>query len=112
VTGRLEGRVAVVTGGGNGIGRACCERFAEEGADVVVGDLLDEAGADTVQLVEKAGRSGLFVHLDASSLVDNEALIGQAVDRFGKIDVLVTAAGISHADYKSCRSGRRCSTST
>jgi len=101
VTGRLEGRVAVVTGGGNGIGRACCERFAEEGADVVVGDLLDEAGAETVQLVEKAGRSGLFVHLDASSLVDNEALIGQAVDRFGKVDVLVTAAGISHADYRS-----------
>jgi NAD(P)-dependent dehydrogenase (short-subunit alcohol dehydrogenase family) len=101
VSGRLEGRVAVVTGGGNGIGRACCERFAEEGADVVVADLLDEAGAETVQLVEKTGRSGHFVHVDAASLEDNEALVRQAVDRFGKIDVLVTAAGISHAEYKS-----------
>ena len=98
---RLEGRVAVVTGGGNGIGRACCERFAEEGADVVVADLLDEAGAETVQLVEKAGRRGLFVHVDAASLEDNEAMVRQAVDHFGKVDVLVTAAGISHADYTS-----------
>ncbi len=101
MTGRLEGKVAVVTGGGNGIGRACCERFAEEGADVVVADLLDEAGAETVQLVEKAGRSGLFVHVDASSLEDNEELVRRAVDRFDRVDVLVTAAGISHADYKS-----------
>ena len=101
MTGRLEGRVAVVTGGGNGIGRACCERFAEEGADVVVADLLDEAGAASVQLVEKTGRSGHFVHVDAASLEDNEALVRQAVERFGKIDVLVTAAGISHAEYKS-----------
>ena len=99
--GRLEGRVAVVTGGGNGIGRACCERFAEEGADVVVADLLDEAGTETVQLVEKTGRSGHFVHVDAASLEHNEELVRQAVDRFGRIDVLVTAAGISHADYKS-----------
>jgi NAD(P)-dependent dehydrogenase (short-subunit alcohol dehydrogenase family) len=98
---RLEGRVAVVTGGGNGIGRACCERFAEEGADVVVADLLDEAGNETAQLVEKTGRSGLFVHLDASSQEGNDDLVRQAVDRFGKVDVLVTAAGISHAEYKS-----------
>jgi len=98
---RLEGRVAVVTGGGNGIGRACCERFAEEGADVVVADLLDDAGAETVQLVEKAGSTGLFVHVDAASPEDNTGLVQQAVDRFGKVDVLVTAAGISHAEYKS-----------
>ena len=98
---RLEGRVAVVTGGGNGIGRACCERFAEEGADVVVADLLDDAGGETVQLVEKAGRSGEYVHLDAASPEGNAELVRRAVDRFGKVDVLVTAAGISHAEYKS-----------
>jgi NAD(P)-dependent dehydrogenase (short-subunit alcohol dehydrogenase family) len=101
VSGRLDGRVAIVTGGGNGIGRACCERFAEEGADVVVADLLDDAGNETVQLVEKTGRSGLFVHLDAASPEGNDDLVRQAVDRFGKVDVLVTAAGISHAEYKS-----------
>jgi NAD(P)-dependent dehydrogenase (short-subunit alcohol dehydrogenase family) len=101
VSGRLDGRVAVVTGGGNGIGRACCERFAEEGADVVVADLLDEAGQETVQLVEEAGAKGAFVHVDAASPEDNAGLVRSAVERFGKVDVLVTAAGISHAEYKS-----------
>ena len=98
---RLEGRVAVVTGGGNGIGRACCVRFAEEGADVVVADLLDEPGAETVALVKEAGREAMFQHLDAASRDDNDALAQAALERFGKIDVLVTAAGISHANYKS-----------
>jgi NAD(P)-dependent dehydrogenase (short-subunit alcohol dehydrogenase family) len=93
--------VAVVTGGGNGIGRACCERFAEEGADVVVADLLDDPGAGAVEAVEKAGRSALFVHLDAASPDDNGELVRRAVDRFGHVDVLVTAAGISHAGYRS-----------
>lgn len=99
--GRLDGKVAVVTGGGNGIGRACCERFAEEGADVVIADVLDEPGAETVAAVESQGRKAMFVHLDASSPADNEALVAQAVDTFGAIDVLVTAAGISHAAYRS-----------
>ena len=98
---RLEGKVAVVTGGGNGIGRACCVRFAEEGASVVVADLLDDAGAETVGLVEAAGAKALFVGLDASSPEANEALMEEAVAHFGAVDVLVTAAGISHAGYRS-----------
>ena len=101
MSGRLEGRVAVVTGGGNGIGRACCVRFAEEGADVLVADILDDAGAETVGLVKDLGREALFVHLDASSQTDNEGMASLAVERFGKIDVLVTAAGISHSQYVS-----------
>jgi NAD(P)-dependent dehydrogenase (short-subunit alcohol dehydrogenase family) len=101
VSGRLDGKVAVVTGGGNGIGRACCERFAEEGADVVVADLLDEPGAEAVAAVEKLGGGGLFVHVDASSPDDNAELVRRAVERFGHIDVVVTAAGISHAEYRS-----------
>jgi NAD(P)-dependent dehydrogenase (short-subunit alcohol dehydrogenase family) len=98
---RLAGKVAVVTGGGNGIGRACCERFAEEGADVVVADLLDEAGGEVVEVVEKLGRGALYVHVDASSPDDNTELVRRAVERFGHVDVLVTAAGISHAEYRS-----------
>jgi NAD(P)-dependent dehydrogenase (short-subunit alcohol dehydrogenase family) len=101
VSGRLEGKIAVVTGGGNGIGRACCERFAEEGASIVVADILDEQGQETIAAVEGLGAKAQFVHLDASSREDNEALMQTTVDTFGRIDVLVTAAGISHSAYKS-----------
>ncbi len=101
MAGRLEGKIAVVTGGGNGIGRACCERFAEEGADILVADLLDEPGAETVARVKERGREALFVHIDAASAEDNETMAQTAIERFGKVDVLVTAAGISHADYVS-----------
>ncbi len=98
---RLDGKVAVVTGGGNGIGRACCARFAEEGADVVVADVLDDGGAATVAAVEAHGRKAVFVHADATSAADNEAVVRAAVETFGGVDVVVTAAGISHAAYRS-----------
>ncbi len=98
---RLEGKVAVVTGGGNGIGRACCVRFAEEGARVVVADLLAEAGKETVDLVTAAGGEALLAELDAADRDANRALMQTAVDRFGALDVLVTAAGISFSAYTS-----------
>lgn len=99
--GQLDGKVAVVTGGANGIGRACCERFADEGADIVVADILDEAGMDTIAAVEKRGRRAAYMHADASSPTDNETVMQHAVDMFGSLDVLVTAAGIATADYRS-----------
>ena len=98
---RLDGKVAVITGGGNGLGRACAVRFAEEGADIVVGDILDAAATTTVALVEAVGRRAIHVHADAASVTDNEALAQAAVDTFGRLDVLVTAAGVSSADYVS-----------
>ena len=101
MTGRLEGKVAVVTGAGNGIGRACALRFGEEGAAVVVADLLDEHGEAVVGAIEAAGGRATFVHLDASSAADNEVVAETAAARYGGIDVLVTAAGISHAGYRS-----------
>jgi len=101
VSGRLQDRVAVVTGGGNGIGRACCERFAEEGADVVVADVLDDAGRAVAAEVERRGRRARFVHCDATSASDNDVVMQAAVDELGSLDVLVTAAGISHPAYRS-----------
>jgi len=97
--GRLDGKVAVVTGGANGIGRACCERFAEEGADVVVGDV--QPADATVAAVTAAGRRAVARRLDAASAESNTALMQVAVDELGGLDVLVTAAGISHAAYRS-----------
>jgi NAD(P)-dependent dehydrogenase (short-subunit alcohol dehydrogenase family) len=91
----------VVTGGGNGIGRACCERFAAEGADIVVADVMEGPGRDVVAAVEALGRSAVFVKADAASAADNEATMQTAVDRFGHLDVLVTSAGISSKGYVS-----------
>jgi len=101
MTGRLEGKGAVGTGAGNGIGRACALRFAEEGAAVVVADLLDEQGEAAAGAIEEAGGRATFVHMDASSAADNEVVAETAAARYGGIDVLLTAAGISHAGYRS-----------
>jgi NAD(P)-dependent dehydrogenase (short-subunit alcohol dehydrogenase family) len=99
--GRLDGKVAVVTGGGNGIGRACCERFAAEGADIVVADVLEASAKDVVAAVEKLGRRAISVQADAASPEDNERLMQRAVDELGGLDILVTSAGISGKGYVS-----------
>jgi NAD(P)-dependent dehydrogenase (short-subunit alcohol dehydrogenase family) len=97
----LDGKVAVVTGGASGIGRACAIRFAEEGADVVVADLDESRGAETVAAVSRLGRRSVFQRTDTSQEADCEALADRAVAEFGRIDALLAAAGISHALYVS-----------
>jgi len=97
----LTDKVAVVTGGGNGIGRACCLRLADEGMDVLVADVLEEHGAKAVVDIEAKGRRGVFVRTDATIVADNDAMVNAAVEELGGVDVLVTAAGISHAGYRS-----------
>jgi NAD(P)-dependent dehydrogenase (short-subunit alcohol dehydrogenase family) len=98
---RLAGRVAVVTGGGNGIGRATALRFAADGAAVVVADLQEAATAETVRLITDAGGRSVGVSLDAASGPDNDAMAAAAMTSFGRLDVLCTAAGISHGGYRS-----------
>ncbi|MFN0091200.1 MAG: SDR family NAD(P)-dependent oxidoreductase [Acidimicrobiales bacterium] len=101
MTGRLEGKVAVVTGASNGIGRACATRFAAEGAAVVVADVQEAPGAAVVSSIEEAGGRAAFVRLDAASAAANEEAMALAVDRFGGLHVLVTAAGVSRGGYVS-----------
>ena len=104
--GALDGRTAIVTGGANGIGRACAERFAREGAAVVVADLQDDRVHDAVAAIVGSGGTASGIRLDAVSREDNEAMIAHAVDAHGSVDVLVTAAGISHGEYVSGEIGK------
>jgi glucose 1-dehydrogenase len=92
---RLEGRVAVVTGGSSGLGRAIALRFADEGARVVVGDVVREPreGGETTE--ELLGERGLCVEADVSRWDDVDRLVGVAVERFGRLDVMVCNAGIA-----------------
>ena len=107
MAGRLQDKVAIVTGGANGIGRACCVRFAEEGADVVVADLDAEQGEETVRLVREAGRDARFIRTDTTSEADCLAMVQVAVDAFGGVDVCLAAAGIGFGGYVSGQTWRR-----
>jgi NAD(P)-dependent dehydrogenase (short-subunit alcohol dehydrogenase family) len=98
--GMLDGKVAVGTGGGRGLGRAYCEALAREGAAVVAGDIRDTAG--TVAAVEAAGGRIAGAALDVADMASCQALADLAVDRFGRIDVLVNNAAL----YGDIRGGR------
>ena len=91
---RLRDKVAIVTGSASGFGRTTAERFAEEGARVVVADLDAEGGAATVADIERIGAEGVLVVADVSTSEGASAAAGAAVERFGGIDVLVNNAGI------------------
>jgi len=93
--GRLQDKSIVITGAASGLGRAMALTFAAEGADVVVGDVRPdprEGGEPTVDLIERAGGSGVFVEADASSWDDIDRLVTTAVERRGRLDVMVNNA--------------------
>ena len=94
MAGKLEGKVALITGAGGGIGRASALRFAAEGARVVVADMQESAGRETVGLVKSRGADADFVRVDVSRAGEVEAMIAFAEKRFGKLDVLFNNAGI------------------
>jgi len=95
MSGRLAGDVAVVTGGGAGIGEAACLRFAEEGAHVVAVDWDGEAARETAETIEEAGGpAALGVETDVSDEAAVEAMAATVADEFGRVDVLVNNAGI------------------
>ncbi len=98
IEGRLNKLVSVVTGGGSGFGESIGQAFAREGARVVVADLHAENGRRVADAIVVAGGEALFVRTDVSLAADMKNLVEATVARFGRLDVMVNNAGISHVN--------------
>ena len=91
---RLEARVAIVTGGASGMGRAICQAFAREGARVVIADLNEDAAATVTKEIEDEGGTAYAARADVTRKSQIEALVSAVLQRYGRIDVLVSNAGM------------------
>jgi meso-butanediol dehydrogenase/(S,S)-butanediol dehydrogenase/diacetyl reductase len=91
---RLAGKVAIITGGGSGIGRATAQLFTREGAKVVVADYNAEAGENTVQAIQDSGGEAIFVKVDVSDAEQVQHMVQTALEAYGGIDILFNNAGI------------------
>jgi NAD(P)-dependent dehydrogenase (short-subunit alcohol dehydrogenase family) len=91
---RLDGKVALITGGASGMGRVASALFAREGAKVVLTDVADDAGEATAAEIRDAGGEAAYVHADVSREADAKAMVDAAVDRFGGLHVLYNNAGV------------------
>jgi NAD(P)-dependent dehydrogenase (short-subunit alcohol dehydrogenase family) len=92
---RLQDRVAIVTGAGHGIGRGIALRFAQEGAQVVVADVLVERASETASMIEEGGGQGLVIEADVSQRPQVEAMVDRVVETFDRVDILVNNAGLT-----------------
>lgn len=90
----VEGKIALVTGAGSGIGRATALKFAAEGAKVSLSDVNEKGGNETTALIKQAGGEGVFFKADISQSKDVKALVGQTVERFGRLDCACNIAGV------------------
>ncbi|WP_421846500.1 SDR family NAD(P)-dependent oxidoreductase [Novosphingobium sp.] len=96
MSGRLEGKVALISGGASGLGEAQAMLYAREGAQVLIGDLQEALGADVVGKIKDAGGDAAFTRLDVTDLASWQAAVAHTVATFGKLTTLVNNAGIFH----------------
>ena len=95
ITGKIEGKVALVTGGGSGLGQATALAFAKHGAKVVVADINVEGGNETIRLIKEAGGDAIFVKCDVSKAIEVETMVNKAVETYGRLDYAFNNAGIA-----------------
>ena len=93
--GRIEGKVALITGAASGIGEATAELFAAEGARVVLSDVQDELGHAVLERIRGAGGTAEYVHCDVSAAEDVGSMVRMAVDTYGQVDILYNNAGLA-----------------
>jgi len=91
---QLENKVALITGAGSGIGKATALLFAEQGGKVVVSDINEDNGSSAVEELKKNGGDAFFIKADSSKPEDNEALVKQTIQKYGRLDIAVNNAGI------------------
>jgi len=91
---KLDGKVALVTGAGSGMGRATALLFAQEGAKVAIADYAPTVGRETVRMIKKAGYEAIFIETDVSKAANAERMVKTTVETYGRIDILHNNAGI------------------
>ena len=95
---RLENKTAIVTGGASGFGAGIAQRFAHEGASVVVADINDTEGESIANEIRDSGGDAVYVHADVTSRSDTKGMISAAVEHSGQLDILINNAGFSHSN--------------
>jgi len=92
--GKLDGKVALITGAGSGIGRATAILFAREGAKVAVADCIPKGGQETVAMIKEEGHEAIYIEVDVSRAADAERMVKSVVETYGRLDILHNNAGI------------------
>ena len=96
---RLEGKTAIITGAASGMGAEEARLLAQEGANVVVADVIDDDGQAVVRQIEDSGGEAVYVHTDVTSAESWQSLVDATLDKYGSVDILVNNAGISSGSY-------------